>query len=186
LLGFLKGYFSKYGKVVECDIVLQRIGGLEMILSYFGIFTEISRRTIVIRDSFARKFADILDIRINGLEINKSSKWVQKNNVILDPITRIERLKVEDYPKVYDITVPSTLNFGLANGLQVRDTAESGYMQRRLIKALEDLCVKYGGTVNDIVGQDKNISMINKMIDGGSFPHLLLHGKSGTGKTSQY
>lgn len=37
---------------------------------------------------------------------------------------------------------------------------------------------------NDIVGQDKNISMINKMIDGGSFPHLLLHGKSGTGKTS--
>ncbi len=37
---------------------------------------------------------------------------------------------------------------------------------------------------DDIVGQDKNISMINKMIDGGSFPHLLLHGKSGTGKTS--
>ncbi len=37
---------------------------------------------------------------------------------------------------------------------------------------------------DDIVGQDKNITMINKMIDGGSFPHLLLHGKSGTGKTS--
>ena len=37
---------------------------------------------------------------------------------------------------------------------------------------------------DDIVGQDKNISIINKMIDGGSFPHLLLHGKSGTGKTS--
>lgn len=36
----------------------------------------------------------------------------------------------------------------------------------------------------DIVGQDKNISIINKMIDGGSLPHLLLHGKSGTGKTS--
>ena len=50
---------------------------------------------------------------------------------------------------VYDVTVPSTLNFGLANGLQVRDTAESGYMQRRLIKALEDLSVKYGGTVRN-------------------------------------
>uniref|UniRef100_A0A6C0HV92 AAA+ ATPase domain-containing protein n=1 Tax=viral metagenome TaxID=1070528 RepID=A0A6C0HV92_9ZZZZ len=37
---------------------------------------------------------------------------------------------------------------------------------------------------DDIVGQDKNISIINKMIEGGSFPHLLLHGKSGTGKTS--
>jgi replication factor C subunit 3/5 len=37
---------------------------------------------------------------------------------------------------------------------------------------------------DDIVGQDKNLSIINKMIEGGSFPHLLLHGKSGTGKTS--
>ncbi len=38
--------------------------------------------------------------------------------------------------------------------------------------------------LDKIVGQDKNINIINKMIDGGSFPHLLLHGKSGTGKTS--
>ena len=37
---------------------------------------------------------------------------------------------------------------------------------------------------DDIVGQDKNISIINKMIEGGSLPHMLLHGKSGTGKTS--
>ncbi len=37
---------------------------------------------------------------------------------------------------------------------------------------------------DDIVGQDKNLNIINKMIDGGSLPHLLLHGKSGTGKTS--
>jgi len=71
------------------------------------------------------------------------------NDVILDSIVRIEKLSVLDYPKVYDITVPKTLNFGLSNGLQVRDTAESGYMQRRLIKALEDLSVKYGGTVRN-------------------------------------
>lgn len=36
----------------------------------------------------------------------------------------------------------------------------------------------------EIVGQDKNVHMIERMIDGGSLPHLLLHGKSGTGKTS--
>lgn len=71
------------------------------------------------------------------------------NDVILDSIVKIEKLSVLDYPKVYDITVPKTLNFGLSNGLQVRDTAESGYMQRRLIKALEDLSVKYGGTVRN-------------------------------------
>ena len=38
--------------------------------------------------------------------------------------------------------------------------------------------------LDKIVGQDKNINIINKMMEGGSFPHLLLHGKSGTGKTS--
>jgi DNA-directed RNA polymerase beta' subunit len=147
--GFLEGYFEKYGKIVDSvDIVLQRIAGLEMILSYFGIFAEITRYGLVIRGAFARKFADILGLNI-GFGIDKTSRWVQKNNIILDPITKIERLNVEDYPKVYDITVPSTLNFGLASGLQVRDTAESGYMQRRLIKALEDLCVKYGGTVRN-------------------------------------
>jgi DNA-directed RNA polymerase beta' subunit len=147
--GFLEGYFEKFGKIVENSIVLRRIAGLEMILSYFGIFAEISRGGLVIRGAFARKFADIVSINF-GFVVEKSQiRWVQKNNIILDPITKIERLNVEDYPKVYDITVPSTLNFGLASGLQVRDTAESGYMQRRLIKALEDLCVKYGGTVRN-------------------------------------
>jgi DNA-directed RNA polymerase beta' subunit len=149
LQGFLMGYYEKYGKIVENSIVLQRIAGLEMILSYFGIFAEISRSSLVIRGTFARKFADVVGANL-GFGGDKSQiRWVQKNNIILDPITKIERLNVADYPKVYDITVPSTLNFGLASGLQVRDTAESGYMQRRLIKALEDLCVKYGGTVRN-------------------------------------
>jgi replication factor C subunit 3/5 len=37
---------------------------------------------------------------------------------------------------------------------------------------------------SEIIGQDKNINMLNKMITNGSLPHLLFHGKSGTGKTS--
>jgi replication factor C subunit 3/5 len=37
---------------------------------------------------------------------------------------------------------------------------------------------------DEIVGQDKNIQMLNKMLSNGSLPHLLFHGKSGTGKTS--
>jgi intein/homing endonuclease len=43
LSGFLIGYFEKYGKIVENKIVLKRINGLEMLLSYFGIFAEILR-----------------------------------------------------------------------------------------------------------------------------------------------
>ena len=53
------------------------------------------------------------------------------------------------YPKVYDLTIPSTLNFGLANGLHVVDTAESGYVQRKLIKSMEDITVKYDCTVRN-------------------------------------
>jgi replication factor C subunit 3/5 len=37
---------------------------------------------------------------------------------------------------------------------------------------------------SEIIGQDKNINMLTKMITKGSLPHLLFHGKSGTGKTS--
>lgn len=39
-------------------------------------------------------------------------------------------------------------------------------------------------TCDDIVGQDKNLNIITNMIKGGSLPHMLFHGKSGTGKTS--
>ena len=55
----------------------------------------------------------------------------------------------EKYPKMYDITVPSTLNFAIANGLVVRDTADTGYIQRQLVKAMEDLTVQYDGSVRD-------------------------------------
>lgn len=44
---------------------------------------------------------------------------------------------------------------------------------------------KYRPTeLKNIVGQSRNIELLNKMINNGSFPHLILNGKSGTGKTS--
>jgi DNA-directed RNA polymerase II subunit RPB1 len=64
----------------------------------------------------------------------------------LDEIVEISLVDVALHRKVYDLTIPSTLNFGLANGLQVRDTAQTGYLQRKLIKGLEDLSIKYDGT----------------------------------------
>lgn len=78
---------------------------------------------------------------------NSNGTYREQNDVVLDPIVEIEKVDVKKYPKVYDLTIPSTLNFGLANGLHVVDTAESGYVQRKLIKSLEDLSVKYDGTV---------------------------------------
>jgi replication factor C subunit 3/5 len=38
--------------------------------------------------------------------------------------------------------------------------------------------------INNIIGQDNIIGSIKKMLKNGSFPHMLFHGTSGTGKTS--
>ena len=44
---------------------------------------------------------------------------------------------------------------------------------------------KYRPTeLKNIIGQYKTINLLDKMIDNGSLPHLILNGKSGTGKTS--
>lgn len=74
------------------------------------------------------------------------------NHVALDAITTIEPMGVEAHPKMYDLTIPSTLNFGLANGLQVRDTSSTGYIQRQLVKAMEDCKVFADRTVRNATG----------------------------------
>jgi DNA-directed RNA polymerase beta' subunit len=84
--------------------------------------------------------------KTNHYIFNKLDTYKSVNDVILDPIVEINSINVKDHPKVYDLTIPSTFNFGLANGLQVRDTAQTGYIQRQLIKGLEDLSIKYDGT----------------------------------------
>lgn len=83
-------------------------------------------------------------IENDGISLEKIDLF---NDVILDMIVDITLVDVKHHPKVYDLTVPSTLNFSLANGLQVRDTANSGYVQRKMVKVFEDLQVKYDGTV---------------------------------------
>jgi hypothetical protein len=80
----------------------------------------------------------------NSLEIER--------DIALDTILEINQLDGFNYNKVYDLTIPSTLNFGLANGLHVVDTADSGYLSRKFIKASEDLIVNYDMTVRNASG----------------------------------
>lgn len=86
----------------------------------------------------------------------ESNSYEPINDVILDAIVKINIINkdivMEKYPKVYDLTVPSTLNFGLANGLHVVDTAETGYIQRKCVKFLEDLIVNYEGLIRTANG----------------------------------
>ncbi len=90
----------------------------------------------------------VADEELHNMQFSLDSSCLADcNDVVLDPVVEITRLDAAEHPKVYDITVPSTLNFGLANGLQVRDTADTGYLQRRLIKLMEDGKIYYDGTV---------------------------------------
>lgn len=113
-------------------------------------------------DARNERNANILAMLYNriGIEVSFNKHVVtihkprdnMKNNVVLDPIVEIRDF-VPNVLKMYDLTVPATLNFGLANGLQVRDTAQTGYIQRRLVKGLEDLKVEYDGTVRNNMGK---------------------------------
>ena len=174
--GLLNGYYSGDGTISKNSIDVSSaskrlIEGISMLCSRFGIFGKVSMTQMkknnlgtknikpthrfFIRAQYGKLFAE----KITLLEENKNKKmknivWKHNsklfttyNDVLLDEITEINIIGVENHPKVYDLTIPSTLNFGLANGLQVRDTSTTGYIQRRLIKGLEDLMVNYDMTI---------------------------------------
>jgi hypothetical protein len=178
IIGLLDGYFSGDGSVTTNSVEAASaskdlVNGIIMLCSRLGIFAKMftSQLTsnnlgtenilptyrISIRAQWAKRFAD----RVTLIDEAKSAKLVAlkamtehrnfpfQNDVVLDEIVDISPVDVEAYPKLYDLTVPETFTFGLANGLQVYDTADTGYIQRQLVKAMEDLVVQYDGTVRD-------------------------------------
>lgn len=128
---------STHGTSVELDAVsFEDVNHIKMLINREESFT------------FNHDAINMLRARV-GL-MPKEYKGLKKHNdVVLDIITKIEILDTSAHPKVYDVTVPGTFNFCLANGLHVRDTADTGYIQRQLVKAMEDLTVQYDGTVRD-------------------------------------
>ena len=92
----------------------------------------------------------VTELRDPGDSFSMEHPYVE--DVFLDPIISIEHIPAAPGQKVYDLTVPSTLNFGLANGLQVADTSDTGYLQRRMMKAMESLRAHYDNTVRDAQG----------------------------------
>lgn len=177
--GIVSGYVSGDGTISKnsidiCSISSRLIEGVAMLCSRLGIFGIVRTKavshnnfpnakpitTLGIRSRWAQKFADEIELVTdykneklkNGRFTEKHWKYDQHNDAVLDGVSSIEILGVEEHPKMYDLTVPSTLNFGLANGLQVRDTSETGYIQRRLVKAMEDAKVYYDQTVRNATG----------------------------------
>ncbi len=134
--GILTGFImssSKFKNTVYMNCKSTKmVNGMMLLLNRMGIYGKINSYN-----------------GTNYISITKSRGLIIKNDVVLDKIVSINKVSVKKYPKVYDLTIPSTLNFGLANGLHVVDTAETGYIQRKLVKAMEDAMVKYDSTVRN-------------------------------------
>lgn len=157
IIKLLAKYIIKYGTICVNYIQIKPPAAknsspldISMMLSRLGIFSKVNDISVSIYGSHAIKLANSVSFPSSlsqYFDIDDIS--MQQNDVILDEIIEINKIDVNKYPKVYDLTIPSTLNFGLANGLHVVDTAESGYVQRKLIKAAEDISVKYDSTVRN-------------------------------------
>ncbi|CAK0767839.1 hypothetical protein CVIRNUC_003501 [Coccomyxa viridis] len=172
VVGLLSGCLAHCGTVTNEAISFEGLvpalaEGLAMLCTHIHVFGDISTeedtdrciplvsQSLTIRGEWAALFASqvramdpVADEELHNMQFSLDSSCLADcNDVVLDPVVEITRLDAAEHPKVYDITVPSTLNFGLANGLQVRDTADTGYLQRRLIKLMEDGKIYYDGTV---------------------------------------
>jgi len=176
--GILSGYISGDGYISKNSInsssCCRRLSeDISLLCSRLGVHAKLSvsqlkknnlgtkniqpSYRVSIRAVNGRQFAE----QITLLHPEKNNKmksiiWTTKldkvktiNDVILDEIVSIEPVNPVNHPKMYDLTIPKTLNFGLANGLQVRDTSQTGYIQRRLIKGMEDIKVEYDMTVRN-------------------------------------
>jgi DNA-directed RNA polymerase beta' subunit len=165
----INGIFSGTGVIQQNNIQIKSssirlINNINMCLSRLGIFGKIIVDKLKLDNllNITSIWAQIFKEKIILLSNNKNDKlklidtesnknindnFTQHNNIVLDQIIEINKINSAIYSKVYDLTVPSTLNFGLANGLHVVDTADSGYLQRKLIKGMEDIIMSYDKTV---------------------------------------
>lgn len=153
--------FDTLNKLISLKSSSTRLlDGVAMLCSRIDVYCEINECVLSIREAWAAKFAYHIypvhseDINSQLRKLRDCKTYPNKivNDIVLDEIVEINLVDVTKHPKVYDVTVPSTLNFGLANGLQVRDTSETGYLQRKLVKGMEDCKITYDGTVRNANG----------------------------------
>ena len=179
--GIVSGYLSGDGSIVRGGIEASSrsprlIEGIIMLCSRLGIFAKQSVKEIKedargvqchgpahclsIRAQWAQKLRDTIDLvnipknkaLKNGEFMDIHRNFPVVNDVVKDAIVSITLLGKSPTEKVYDVTVPSTLNFSLMSGAICADTSETGYIQRRLIKAMEDCKIYYDQTVRNATG----------------------------------
>ena len=140
---------KKDGSIVVSSSSKKLLIGISVLLTKYNIFSKISGHTIkknnvnsknikycnilTIRNGFAQLFAEKIGsthkdklLKLNTITKLKkyksyNGKYHSMNDVILDKIVSIDYVK-PTHQYVYDLTVPDTLNFGILNGIQMRDT----------------------------------------------------------------
>jgi DNA-directed RNA polymerase beta' subunit len=175
IVGLLDGYFSGDGYIGEAGEISatssseKLIQGISLLCNRLGVFGKLSikKHTTInlnITEQWSRKFASEITLtnksknkrlEINNNKTNLHKNYKEHNNIILDKIINITILNSDEkinYTKLYDLTIPSTKNFMNITGLTVYDTSETGYIQRRLVKAMEDAKINYDNTVRNANG----------------------------------
>jgi len=180
--GLIEGYFTGDGCVNAAGTSIQvgstsrpMLEGFAFLLARYRIFGRIvisqqgsnnlgtknilPLHTLTINGVHGDRFANRFDLFIEGkqerLKQNKMTDYCRyetQNDMIVDPIVDIQVLSTKGHPKLYDVTVPSTLNFSTRNLVELVDTSETGYLQRKLIKAMEDAKVNFDMTVRSAGG----------------------------------
>ena len=158
------------------------INGLSLLCARLGIFSKLSvvehkEKTseiqfqsvktsyiLSIRAQWANIFKDNIHLinrdkneKLQTFNITNDHKNFKYNNdTILDEIIEITHIDKdvinEKYQKAYDVSVPQCGNFSTRYGVHVRNTSETGYVQRRLVKAMEDAKIYYDNTVRNASG----------------------------------
>ena len=177
--GLLSGYISGDGCICDGAITTSSASqalteGISFLCSRFGIFSKMSTKqlksnnfntqniapsyTLSIRAQWAQLFAKEMDLihdeknrKLKEMKFaEKHRNFNEMNDTVMDTIVRITEKSSKDVcTKMYDVTVPSTLNFVTRNGVNLYDTSETGYIQRRLVKAMEDSKIYYDQTVRN-------------------------------------
>jgi DNA-directed RNA polymerase beta' subunit len=158
------GVEIKKSSIDLCSSSLRLVNDVNVCLSRLNIFGKVvigeNWYELSIRSQWLKTFGEniVLYLGERGKLLKEIDydrghcSFTPVNDTVLDKIVEINKVDISKYPKVYDLTIPSTLNFGLANGLHVVDTADSGYTSRKFIKAAEDLMVHYDLTVRNASG----------------------------------
>jgi DNA-directed RNA polymerase beta' subunit len=165
IIGLISGYYDNTMVIIDDEIIVKTTSNeltneLILILARVGIFGSIGTDNRIIINN-KNKFKKIINLKnnFNIIMLNNvinDNDFKNNNDVILDDIIKITEIYENDfkdkYNKVYDVSVPETGNFSTINGIHCVNTSETGYIQRRLVKAMEDAKINYDNTVRNANG----------------------------------